>query len=68
MTTKSDRNLHTCSYHCTRPECVLAQRNELRDRLAKQKPRIWVYRDNPGITTDREPGNKDLWEPLGDIV
>ena len=68
MTTKSDRNLHTCNYHCMRPECVLAQRNELRDRLAKQKVRIWVYRDNPGITTDREPGNKDLWEPLGNIV
>ena len=40
----------------------------LRDRLAKQKPRIWVYRDNPGLTTMREPGNSDLWEPLGNIV
>ena len=68
MTTKSDRNLHTCNYYCMRPECILAQRNELRDRLAKQKPRIWVYRDNPGLTTMREPGNPDLWEPLGPIV
>lgn len=59
---------HTCNYYCTRPECVLAQRNELRDRLAKQKPRIWVLKDNPGITIEREPGNKDLWEPLGPIV
>jgi hypothetical protein len=25
--------IHTCSYHCLRPPCVLAQRNELRDRL-----------------------------------
>ena len=40
----------------------------LRDRLAKQKPRIWIYRDNPGLTTMREPGNPDLWEPLGNIV
>ena len=68
MTTNSDRNLHTCNYYCMRPECFLAQRNELRDRLAKQKPRIWVYRDNPGLTTMREPGNPDLWEPLGPIV
>lgn len=68
MTTNSDRNLHTCNYYCMRPECILAQRNELRDRLAKQKPRIWVYRDNPGLTTMREPGNPDLWEPLGPIV
>ena len=59
---------HTCSYHCMRPECILAQRNELRDRLAKQKPRIWVLKDNPGITTMREPGESALWEPLGNIV
>lgn len=26
-------DIHTCSYHCTRPECVLAQRDELRDKL-----------------------------------
>ena len=51
-----------------RPECILAQRNELRDRLAKQKPVLWIYRDNPGLTTMREPGNPDLWEPLGPIV
>ena len=68
MTTNSDRNLHTCNYYCMRPECILAQRNELRDRLAKQKPVLWIYRDNPGLTTMREPGNPDLWEPLGPIV
>jgi hypothetical protein len=68
MTTKSDRNLHSCNYHCTRPECILAQRNELRDRLAMQKPRLWVLKDNPGISTMREPSEKALWEPLGNIV
>lgn len=68
MTTLSDRNLHTCSYHCTRPECILAQRNELRDRLARQKPRLWVLKDNPGISTMSEPSEKALWEPLGPIV
>ena len=45
-----------------------AELQTLSDRLAKQKPRIWVYRDNPGLTTMREPGNPDLWEPLGPIV
>jgi hypothetical protein len=25
--------MHTCSYECTRPACVLAQRNELRAKL-----------------------------------
>lgn len=25
--------LHSCSYYCDRPECVKAQRDELRDRL-----------------------------------
>ena len=49
-------------------EDMQSELQTLRDRLAKQKVRIWVYRDNPGITTDREPGNKDLWEPLGNIV
>jgi hypothetical protein len=29
-------DIHSCSYYCTRPACVLAQRDELRDRLHKQ--------------------------------
>jgi hypothetical protein len=24
-------DIHSCSYYCTRPACVLAQRNEMRD-------------------------------------
>ena len=59
---------HTCNYHCMRPECILAQRDELRDRLAKQKVRLWVLKDNPGISTMSEPSEKALWEPLGPIV
>jgi hypothetical protein len=26
-------DIHSCSYYCSRPECVLAQRDELRDKL-----------------------------------
>lgn len=31
--TKDKPKIHSCSYYCTRPECVLAQRDELRDRV-----------------------------------
>ena len=27
---------HTCSYYCERPECIRAQRDELRDRLERE--------------------------------
>lgn len=27
------KDLHSCSYYCTRPACVRAQRDELRDRI-----------------------------------
>ena len=30
-------DLHSCSYFCNRPECIKAQRDELRERLAQQK-------------------------------
>ena len=39
------RDIHSCSYHCDRPECIKAQRDELRERLAQpeQEPqRTWV--------------------------
>jgi hypothetical protein len=26
-------DIHSCSYYCTRPECVKAQRDELRDKF-----------------------------------
>ena len=29
-------DIHSCSYFCTRPACVLAQRDELRDKLEQQ--------------------------------
>lgn len=24
-------NIHTCSYHCSRPECIKAQRDQMRE-------------------------------------
>ena len=29
------KDLHTCSYYCDRPECIKAQRDELRAKYAK---------------------------------
>jgi hypothetical protein len=42
--------VHSCSYYCDRPECIKAQRDELRDRLAQpeQEPVAWLYRDSWG--------------------
>ena len=36
-------SIHSCSYYCQRPECIKAQRDELRDRLAQpeQEPVLW---------------------------
>ena len=31
-------NVHSCSYYCDRPECIKAQRDELRERLALARP------------------------------
>ena len=29
-------DIHSCSYYCTRPACVLRQRDDLRDKLEQQ--------------------------------
>jgi hypothetical protein len=47
-------SIHTCSYYCDRPECVLAQRDELRQKL-KQAEKQWV-----GLT------DYDIWEVFKD--
>ena len=37
-------DVHSCSYYCDRPECIKAQRDELRERLAQpeQGPVAWA--------------------------
>ena len=56
--------IHSCSYYCTRPACVLAQRDELRDRLEQQaepaaEPEHWVVTTKVGdIVGFRAPGLK----------
>lgn len=37
---------HSCSYHCDRPECIKAQRDEMRERLKQidaQEPVAWMF-------------------------
>jgi hypothetical protein len=35
--------IHSCSYYCTRPACVLGQRDYLRDKMVKQaEPVGWL--------------------------
>ena len=46
--------IHTCSYHCHRPACIKAQRDELRDKLSQRQ---WV-----GLTDDEiEQGCRESW-------
>jgi len=37
MNIEDDEDIHSCSYFCTRPACVLAQRDELRDKLLAER-------------------------------
>jgi hypothetical protein len=61
-------NIHTCSYYCERPECIKAQRDELRQKLEqaeKQEPVAW---HEPGaygnVTTHKDWALVNGWEPL----
>lgn len=40
-------DVHSCSYYCDRPECIKAQRDELRERLAQaeQEPVNGITKD-----------------------
>jgi hypothetical protein len=36
-------DIHSCSYYCIRPACVLAQRDELRDKMLETQRWNKVY-------------------------
>jgi hypothetical protein len=40
------KDIHSCSYFCDRPECVKAQRDELRDKLAALEERLEIAETN----------------------
>ena len=62
-------SIHTCSYYCDRPECVRAQRDELRQKLEQaeeQKPSLWFAIGGDGrvkYTTDSDRALK--WKQAG---
>jgi len=46
-------SIHTCSYYCDRPECVKAQRDELRQKLEKkEKKRLLTFEEVQKILAD----------------
>ena len=52
-------DVHSCSYYCQRPECIKAQRDELRDRLAQpRKPTAVIY--SPGQLAERGLTHEDV--------
>ena len=52
--------MHTCSYYCERPDCIRAQRDELRQKL-EQAEKQWV-----GLT-DEEIGGLTVFDGLTHI-
>ena len=52
-------DIHSCSYYCDRPECIKAQRDELRERLAQpRKPMTVIY--SPGQLAERGLTHEDV--------
>lgn len=52
----SDTDIHSCSYHCDRHACVVAQRNELRDKLFGEQ---WVKTYSGGKPNYTQPIEKE---------
>ena len=49
-------DIHSCSYYCERPECVKAQRDQLREKLLEREWKsltsaerkvLWMAANNP---------------------
>lgn len=48
----SDTDIHSCGYYCDRHACIVAQRNELRDKLFGER---WVKTYSGGKPNYTEP-------------
>jgi hypothetical protein len=57
-------DIHSCSYYCTRPACVLAQRDELRGRLLQQSERVDKALTNPEPVVDKEQAEPVQAKPV----
>ncbi len=47
----SDYDIHSCGYYCDRHACIVAQRNELRDKLFSKQPQS----DGVALTSIKHP-------------
>jgi len=54
---------HTCSYYCERPECVRAQRDELRQKLEQviEAEREAVAKLVEELDRDSDQHRNDTW-------
>jgi len=46
-------DIHSCSYYCDRPACVLQQRDELRDKLHAEPVDKWLTDDLPQVDKEQ---------------
>jgi len=53
--------IHSCSYYCTRPACVLAQRDELRGRFLQRGQRVDKWLTNAEPQVDKEQAKPVGW-------
>jgi hypothetical protein len=58
-----DMSVHTCSYYCDRPECIRAQRDELRQKLEQliQAEREAVAKLVEELDRDNDQYRNDNW-------
>lgn len=62
-------DIHSCSYYCDRPECIKAQRDQLRggllERETNHEPVAWQWLDT-GTFRKHLPKNteRSAWRPL----
>ena len=68
----TDTDIHSCGYYCDRPACIVAQRNELRDKLFSEQAVKTYSGGKPNytqpivrITTPEDIAKiKSKWEPI----
>jgi len=60
---QTDMTMHTCSYYCDRPECIKAQRDELRQKLEQviQAEREAVAKLVEELDRDSDQYRNDNW-------
>ena len=62
----TDYDIHTCSYYCDRPACVLRQRDELRDKLFVEFEKNIQTSDTQSLWRKRQ-NNSDVNRSQGRI-